>query len=257
MYRREFLNLGLAFPLVSFYSRNPIVTTWADEEFICPVCTTKNIFRVVMSYGSYIYNWPSKYQLIYWPVIDSNSVYCCKKCHLSTFMWDYKDLDKNKIPKVTELLKNVTLKETFKDYAQIPMSQRLDIAEKVYLVLEKDDEFWCWFYRIKGYHYADEKNGAKADESRKKALEIAQRMLSEKKFAVAEKELLVVSGAMKHFLKEDEGAIKDLNTALKTKFQLKELDEEKNKNGENNLNALANEYIEKIKSPKPPRDSEQ
>jgi len=172
-------------------------------------------------------------------------------------MWDYKDLDKNKIPVVTKLLQDVTIKETYKDYAQIPMSLRLEIAEKVYGVLDKNDGFWCWFYRIKGYHYAGEKNSSKADESRKKALEIAQRMLNEKKFAISEKELWVISGAMKHFLKDDEGANTDFSRALKTKFQMKELDKEKNTNGENNLNALAQEYIDKIKSPKPPRDSEQ
>ena len=58
---------------------------------------------------------------------------------------------------------------------------------------------------------------------------------------------------MKHFLGDDKGALDDLNTALKTKYENKKLDSEKNENGERNLSALLTEYIEKIQSPQKPR----
>jgi uncharacterized protein (DUF2225 family) len=257
MNRREFLGLGLSLPFIGTFSTTAFATTWADEEFTCPLCTTKNTFRVVMSYGTYIYSWPSKYQLIYWPVTDRNSVYCCKKCYLSTFMWDYKDLAKDKIPAIKKQLEGVSLKTPSTDYAKIPMSERLGIAEKVYGALNMDEAFWCRFYRILGYHYANEKNTLKADESRKKALNIAQKMLNDKAGETPAKELWLISGAMKHFLKDDDGAMADLNQALTIKYQNKDLDEEKNNNGEQNLNALIKEYLAQIKSPKPPRDSSQ
>jgi uncharacterized protein (DUF2225 family) len=257
MNRREFLGLGLSLPFIGTFSTTAFATTWADEEFTCPLCTTKNTFRVVMSYGTYIYSWPSKYQLIYWPVTDRNSVYCCKKCYLSTFMWDYKDLAKDKIPAIKKQLEGVSLKTPSTDYAKIPMSERLGIAEKVYGALNMDEAFWCRFYRILGYHYANEKNIVKADESRKKALNIAQKMLNDKAGETPAKELWLISGAMKHFLKDDDGAMADLNQALTTKYQNKDLDEEKNNNGEQNLNTLIKEYLAQIKSPKPPRVSSQ
>jgi uncharacterized protein (DUF2225 family) len=257
MERREFLALGLAVPIIGATSKAIFATTWAEKEFNCPVCATKNTFRVIMSYGSYIYGWPSKYQLVYWPVIDVNSVYCCKKCYLSLFMWDYEDLAKDKIPGVKKQLEGVRIDKAFDDYAKVPMSQRLEIAEKVYTVLDKKDEFWCHFYRTLGYHHSDEKNRAKADEARNRALNVAQKMLNDKDNQYPAKELWVISGAMKHFLKDDTGAVADLNKALTVKYQDKELDEEKNGNGERNLNALVKEYLEKIKGPKPPRDSEQ
>ncbi len=47
---------------------NILGTTWADKEFVCPVCKTQNTFGVIMSYGTYIYQWPSKYQFIFWPM---------------------------------------------------------------------------------------------------------------------------------------------------------------------------------------------
>jgi hypothetical protein len=84
-------------------------------------------------------------------------------------------------------------------------------------VLQKHNDFWLQFYRVKGYHYAAEKDQAKADEARKKALDRATRMLNEKDQATPKKELWLISGAMKHFLGDDKGALDDLNTALKTK----------------------------------------
>jgi hypothetical protein len=257
MNRRQFLELSLSLPVIGTLSSKTLATTWAEKEFTCPLCATKNIFRVVMSYGTYIYSWPSKYQLIYWPVTDENSVYCCKKCYLSMFMWDYEEVAKDKLPAIKKQLEGMSIKTDFTDYAKVPMSQRLEIAEKVYAVLTMPDAFWCRFHRILGYHYAREKNSVKADESRKKALVLAQKMLSDKGSESPAKELWVISGAMKHFLKADDGATADLNQALTVKYQHKNLDEEKNNNGEQNLNALVKDYLEKIKSPKPPRESGQ
>jgi hypothetical protein len=228
-------------------------TTWADEEFVCPVCKTKNTFGVIMSYGTYIYGWPSKYQLIFWPLTDEHVLYSCKKCYLSVLMWDFDELPQEKLQEIQSALKGVEIKGNYKRYTEIPMSKRLEVAEKVYTVLQKDDNFWLQFHRVKGYHYTAEKNQTKADESRKKALDLATRMLNEKDQATPKKELWLISGSMKHFLGDDKGALDDLNIALKTKYENKQLDKEKNENGEANLSALLKEYIEKIQSPQPPR----
>ncbi len=56
-----------------------------------------------------------------------------------------------------------------------------------------------------------------------------------------------------YFLADDKGALDDLNTALKTRYENKRFDKEKNENGEANLSALVKEYIEKIQSPEKPR----
>src|SRR4029079_18355127 len=69
-------------------------TTWVDADVKCPICGTTNQFRQVASYGNYIYSWPSKYQLVFWPQTDGQSLYSCKKCGLSLFMWDFEALTK-------------------------------------------------------------------------------------------------------------------------------------------------------------------
>jgi hypothetical protein len=227
--------------------------TWVDQEFVCPVCKTQNTFAVAASWGSYIYGAPSKYQFIFWPLTDEHVLYSCKKCYLSVFMWDFDKLPQNKLQEVQNALKGVEIKGNYKRYTGIRISERLEVAEKVYAVLQKDDDFWLRFYRVKGYHYSAEKNQVKADGARKKALDLATQMLNEKDPSTTKKELWLISGAMKHFLGDDKGALDDLNTALKTKYEDKQLDKEKNDNGEVNLSALVKEYIEKIQSSQKPR----
>lgn len=253
MARKSKARLAVVVLFMTLSAMTVLGTTWADEEFVCPVCKTKNTFGVVMSYGSYIYQWPSKYQFIFWPLTDGHVLYSCKKCYLSLLMWDFDKLPQNKLPEIQNALKSVEIKGDYKRYTDIPMSKRLEAAEKVYAALQKDDEFWLQFYLVKGYHYAAEKDHPKADEARKKALELATQMLNEKDPATPKKELWLVSGAMKHFLGDDKGALDDLNMALKTKYEDKKLDKEKNDNGEANLTALVKECIEKIQSPQKPR----
>jgi len=253
MTRKIKAKLAIVALLMTFGAITVLGTTWADEEFVCPVCKTKNTFGVIMSYGSYIYGWPSKYQVIYWPLTDGHVLYSCKKCYLSLLMWDFDKLPQEKLEVVRNALKGIEIKGNYKHYWEIPMSQRLEAAEKIYAVLQKDDNFWLRFYRVKGYHYAAEKDQTKADEARKKALELATRMLNEKDQTTPKKELWLISGAMKHFLGDDKGALDDLNTTLKTKYENKQLDKEKNENGEANLSALVKDYIEKIQSPQKPR----
>jgi hypothetical protein len=227
--------------------------TWTKKDFVCPVCTTKNTFWVLMSYGSYVYKSPSKYQYIYFPWTDGNLLYSCKKCYLSLFAGDFRETPQDKLPEIRKALEGVEIKGEYEHYNRIPVSKRLEAAEKVYAVLQKDDNFWLWYYRVKGYHYAGEGNQAKADEARKKALDLATRMLNEKEPATTKKELWLISGAMKHFLGNDQAALDDLYSALNTKYENKQLDKEKNETSEQNLSALVKEYIEKIQSPQKPR----
>ena len=70
--------------------------TWFPQEFECPVCKTKNTFLVVGSYGSYIYQDASKFELIFWPLTDRPTVYACKRCHLAAFMGDFEETPKEK-----------------------------------------------------------------------------------------------------------------------------------------------------------------
>lgn len=235
-----------------------LATTWAPVVVECPLCHTKNSFNDIMSYGGYIYSWPSKFQLIFWPTTDSSSVYSCKRCHLSLFMWDYQEMVKSppaaKLEDIRQVLQDVSLDREYAKYTDIPMSKRLEIAEKVYSVLGKDDEFWCRFYRIKGYHLAREKRVSEAGTARVKALEIARKMLNDPANGGQRKELLLISGAMHHFLQDDVAAKADFENALNAHYVNSKLSDEENKNANSHLDELLKEYLDKLAKKQVPSD---
>ncbi len=245
----------LAFVCILFQSAFAI--TWYPKEFTCPIDNEKNTFLVVGSYGSYIYSYPSKYQWLFFPQTDSPTYYLCKKCHLATFMWDFDKLPKDKLPAIRKILADVKLAQNYKkSYTEIDVTERLEIMEKVYTVLDKDEEWWESFYRVKGYHYGKEGKAENAAQARRKSLEIITKFLKDPKNERPKKLLYYISGAMKHFLADDAGALEDLNKALKTKYQDKDATPEENADGDAGINERVEDYIARIKSEKKPRFSD-
>jgi hypothetical protein len=238
------------FALVGVLSANALAITWFPKEFTCPIDDTKNTFLVVGSFGSYIYSYPSKYQWLFFPYTDSPTYYICKKCHLTTYMWDFDKLPKDRLPALKKILAEIKVSKEFKDYQEVPLTERLEIMEKVYSVLDKDEQWWETFHRVKGYHYGKVGNTEKAAQERRKSLEFVQKELKNEKSTAPKKLLLYISGAMKHFLNDDKGALEDLQKAAATKYQDKDSSAEESKDAEEGLNGRIKEYIEKIKSEK-------
>lgn len=228
--------------------------TTVEVEVVCPICETKNKFYDYMSWGSYVYQYPSKFQLIFWPFTSSTTVYSCKKCHLSVFMWDFKDFPKDKIDATRELLEGVKLSGEYKTYTDIPVSEKLLIAEKIYRGMNRDDEFWSHFYRVLGYHLAQENKAEQAKEARKRALEVNQRMLADPGNEGRKKELLVIAGAMHHFVGDDAAASKELKVASALQYRNAKTGEEHSKNFDEYLSALIKEYISALEKGNVPAD---
>lgn len=238
------LFLTFALPLTT------LATTWFPQEFTCPIDGEKNTFMVVGSWGSYIYSWPSKYQWLFFPQTDSPTFYICKKCHLATYMWDFDKLPKDKLDALRKALVGVKVSKAFKEYTDLPVVERLEVMEKVYTVLGKDDMWWESFYRVKGYHYGKAGDVARAAEARRKSLGYLQKELSNANSKSSKKLLLYISGSMKHFLGEDAAAIEDLNKALATKYVNANESAAEQGEAEAGLNERLNEYIARIKSEK-------
>jgi hypothetical protein len=225
-------------------------TTWAPQDFICPIDGQKNTFQVIMSYGSYIYSWPEKYQWLFWPNTEGNTFYSCKKCHLTTYMWDFDKLPKDKLAELKRVLAGVKVSREFKEYNELPITERLEIMEKVYAVLGKDEDWWENLYRLKGYHYGKAGDTARASENRQRSLAIIKKELADARSPVPKKLLLYISASMRHFLGDDAAAITDLETALKTRYANKTETAEEVADGDKGLNERINDYIKQIKSEK-------
>jgi hypothetical protein len=242
---KRLLLIGL-FTLAFAFTASAI--TWAPKEFTCPIDNESNTFMVVNSYGGYIYQYPSKYQGLFFPQTDSPAFYICKKCHLATYMWDFDKIPKEKLPELRQVLAGIKVSKTFAKYTELPVTERLAIMEKVYTILGKDGDWWENFYRLRGYHYGKEGNAAKAAEARRRSLELITADLNDAKSTAPKKLLYYLSGAMKHFLGDDAGAIADLDTALDTIYQNKAEKPDENKAADKVLNERAIDYISRIKS---------
>ncbi len=246
----KFFRAAAIFLLVGVLCPSVYAITWFDQEFTCPIDNEKNTFMVVGSYGSYIYSYPSKYQWLFFPQTDSPTFYLCKKCHLAAFMWDFDKLPKDKLPEIKKALAGIKVSKEFKKYTEIPITERLEIIEKVYAVLDKDESWWENFYRIKGYHYGKAGEAAKAAEARRKSLALIEKELKNEKSEAPKKMLLYIAASMKHFLGDDAAALADLEKALGTKYQSSGGKAEEDKNAEEGMNERIRDYVAKIKSEK-------
>lgn len=247
---KKALQLLTAPLFVIFLCGSAFAITWFPKEFTCPIDNEKNTFMVVGSYGNYIYSYPSKYQWLFFPHTDSPTYYICKKCHLTTYMWDFDKLPKEKLDAIRKVLTTIKVSKAFKDYQELTVIERLEIMEKIYAVLDKDDDWWETFYRVKGYHYGKMGEVEKAVAARRKSLGLIQKDFANEKSESPKKLLLYISGAMKHFLNDDAAALQDLQKVLDTKYAEKGADAETLKNAEEGMNERAKEYIAKIKSEK-------
>lgn len=238
--------VGLSLVALATSSGLAQATTWFPEEITCPLCGAKNTFYSIGSYGTYIYQWPSRYQLIFWPKTDGYVLWSCKKCKLTAYMWDFEDIPSEKRDSLKAVLKEVKLSGTYESYSEIPMPERLDIAEKVYQVLGRDELFWCEFYRVKAYHLDVAGKKDEATQARKKALSIAEEMLGRSENLGIAKELLLITGAMRYFTGDSAGATVDFKEAQGLTFAEEGMTEEQITNANEYFDALLAEYIEKI-----------
>lgn len=236
-----------AIALIFSVAHSAFATTWAPVEVVCPVCKHKNTFMAVMSFGNYIYQWPSKFQYIYWPLTDTKVLYSCSNCHYTAFMFDFNDAKPDKLAQIKQMLAGEPFEGKYEKYTDIPMSKRLAIAEKVYQIIGGDDDFWCRFERVKGYHFAAEKKETEAAEARKKALNLAEKMRQSNPKSPSEKELALITGGMKYFLKNHEDAIKDLEHGLTLKFTASDLEREKAEGFDKYLSDVLTEFIAVIR----------
>lgn len=241
--KRIILIFGVLFSLAF----NVNATTWFPAKHTCPVCKEKSTFQEIGSYGSYIYNWPEKYQYLFWPLTDNASVYCCPKCYFSTYMWDFDSIPENKVDTIRKFLTTVKLDEKYKDYLDIPMTTRLEIAENVYKILGQDSQFWCKFYRVQGYHYDLKKNKEKAKESRLKSIDYARLMLMDSVYFGQEKEIIFIIAAMNNFIGQKDSAIIYLDKASSLTYENKKLEEENVKGLDEYLTDLIKQYKEFIR----------
>ena len=237
----------LTFAIVVAISTNLAATTWGPAKHKCPVCGKTETYYEIMSYGGYIYQWPSKYQYVFWPLTDTHSIYCCPHCFFATYMWDFDSIPNAKKDTLQSYLQTVKLHGKFKSYLNIPVTTRLSIAEKVYQIIGRDEEFWCKFYRVAGYNFEIEKQFDKAFDFRLKSLYFAKEMIRDSLRKDQQKENYIIAAGMSYFTNQKDSTSKYFSIASSLKYANNKMKDENAAGLDEYLTDLIVQYKEFIK----------
>lgn len=117
-------------------------TTWGGSEVSDPIApTTKCKVHEPMSSGSYIYEWPEKYDQVFWPFTDENGIWFCSGTGFTAFIGDFEDITPQEIDRISEYLKN-----NYKGNSAI--KDKLKLLEGIYSLRKKDEYFSNRLLRI-------------------------------------------------------------------------------------------------------------
>ena len=210
----------------------------------CPACNTINRFQSHLRFNHDPFFGITKYHYFSQDYTENQIIYCCKKCHFSAFFWDFEKIPYRKARKIRKKIKDITSDISFVDYQSIPFLKRLQISEKVYENLEKDNFFWCTFYRIMSWHYRQNEMLIDAFHYRNKALKKVKLMLI--KSQGIQKELLMISGILHFFWGDDKKALNDFTSALQFPYYKKGISAKNLIRKEIKLDKMIHDFIIKL-----------
>jgi uncharacterized protein (DUF2225 family) len=145
-------------------------TTLIRVEKVDPVSGAEVEVYEVASYGSYIYNWSSKYDMVFWPMYTEQWIWFSPQSGYAAFGDDFEQLKGKDKEKVMNWLSE------HYDPGEKPKTheEKLLWLENIYRQRKMDDEFWCRYYRLMAFYYSEKAFGKKDPE---KSLEYVKKAL--------------------------------------------------------------------------------
>ena len=119
------------------------------DEVDCPVCSSKVKLQRLGSWGGYIFDEPSKYDLIFGMQPLTDFIVMCRHCGYAQTLQDFENLS----PKQARILKDpqrMALRPWLED--EVPFAIRLQRCFETNQALGRDRAFWLWFNRVRIYH---------------------------------------------------------------------------------------------------------
>lgn len=124
------------------------------------------------SYGSYIYQWPSKYDQVFWPLIDPEGIWFCQQSGFTAFIDDF-ELTADERGALTNAL------ASYEPIKKPTLRQRLALLQKSYAARNVDARFNICLLRVLAYYNeADFKDFDAARALRRQALAMIQTALA-------------------------------------------------------------------------------
>jgi hypothetical protein len=125
-------------------------TTWAKSKARDPVSGKNLVVHEPVSSGSYIYSWPGKEDLVFWPMTDDHWLWFNSKSGYGAFGDDFEKLEGDALHRVKTWL------AAHYDKSKPPMTrlEKLAWLEQIYDQRGMDDDFWCFFNRLMAFEYS-------------------------------------------------------------------------------------------------------
>jgi hypothetical protein len=161
-------NYRAAFGLILiFLSRSAAATNWTERQLPDPILRdAKCMVQEPSSWGSYIYDEPSKYDQVFWPYTASEGIWFCYKSGFAAFVHDFGGLTDAEQSNIAAYLK-----EHYPGFAG-PLGARdqLRLLEDIYALRDKDSEFRNQLLRVLAVRYESLGDTEKATAYRRAAL---------------------------------------------------------------------------------------
>jgi tetratricopeptide (TPR) repeat protein len=152
---------------------NSHATTWGEPQPVPdPVRQgAKCYVSEPASYGSYIYQWPSKYDQVFWPLIDEHGLWFCRDSGFTAFIGDFKVTADERAALTNALASYEPIKEP-------SLNDKLQLLQKSYDARSVDARMKIRLLRVLAYYYeADLKDFDGARSFRREALEMIEAAL--------------------------------------------------------------------------------
>ncbi len=174
--------------IIALLAASASATTFIRVEKSDPISGEIVTVHDVVSYGSYIYEAPSKYDQVFWPLTDESWIWFCPGTGYASFGDDFDELTDEEKAHLS-----LWLKENYHP-SEKPTGHKDKLAwlERVYAQRQKTGDFWCRFYRLMAYVCADDAQTCLAYV--KKALPLLDRQLQQGPEGVARIRVLFLLG---------------------------------------------------------------
>lgn len=149
-------------------------TTWTEPQPVPdPVREgAKCYVSQPASYGSYIYQWPSKYDQVFWPLTAPEGIWFCQQSGFTAFIDDFELTADERLALTSALASYQPIKKP-------TLRQRLALLQKSYAARNVDERFSIRLLRVLAYYNeADFKDFDAARALRRQALDKIQTALA-------------------------------------------------------------------------------
>lgn len=152
-------------------------TTWGPTKVKDPINPRARCeVSEPMSFGSYIYQWPEKFDQVFWPLTETNGIWTCGKSGFVAFIGDFDGLSEAEVTRIRAFLDSDEGRAGDIRERQV----QLDRLERLYALRDKDPHFRTVLLRVLAFHHENALDAPeRAADYRRQALELIRTRLAE------------------------------------------------------------------------------